>query len=995
MLFFILLVVSLFVVSIASLIITRSNVKPIEDELSTLLIASDNDDSFNIPIQTSSSQTLSSQISQSELNSSSQILSPELSSSSQTLPSELPPTDEYIQSNITQTLPSELPPTDEYIQSNITQTLLPELPPTDEYIQSSTNIIQTLPPELPPTDEYIQPSTNITQTLSPELPPTDEYIQSNITQTLPPELPLTDEYIQPSTNITQTLLLPSTDEYIQSSTNITQNILPINDSSDNVLIKKDCIGKWVDIINYTENFTNSNLISNKIDIMRFKKDIKSKEILKNINKEKLTSHNICNIDKHCTNTNASRNVYKKKQQKYEITQNAANGGKQCEFNNGEIREKDCIDENILCDIDCIGIWDDVGNIENFQNNKKIKENLTSHHICNIDKHCTNTNASRDIYKKKKQKYKIIQEVQQDGKLCDFNDGEIHEIDCIDENILCDIDCKGDWTNWSECDLSLCNSDKRVEQTRTFYITQHQQGNYGKDCPYQDGQIETKTCRCDALDCEGYFEDITECNIDDLCDPFQIEKEQYKYKKQKFKITQPARYGGKDCQYWDDEIILKICDGKNDTKKVLCDIDCVSKKNIKSECSLDKCDIDPEQVVIKMGTQILNDSIGEGTCNISNIETINCADQCPPINCRFNIGSFGSCDTSDCNNINNYSIQFNLNLKNTWYHNNILNNDICQTNILNTFSEYLNISKTQLNIKNINTIDKNTTILIIINNISKFKSDLISDNLYNINISTEVANELNNKLKCTHIIPCNKHNNIFTCNTLGDIIDDCHLIDDKSGKYCNVNDFLTNNIEIDGLNINQNKNVIKKREISKISDAKYGGTCIEPTDDLTTSCENECPVDCFGTWTEYGRCNTSKCPHGEAARGIHLTKKLKYNVITPSKNGGHKCIDTIYNIDNIKHGQVIEIDCDELCPIDAQAERTYSECNVFDECGPIKSDGSFYLENALEKQVKRRVIWKELVKPQGKGKQHTHLPQLTDTLISCNPIVKCPINCIYK
>ena len=228
--------------------------------------------------------------------------------------------------------------------------------------------------------------------------------------------------------------------------------------------------------------------------------------------------------------------------------------------------------------------------------------------------------------------------------------------------MCDIDCKGEWGPWSECDLSLCGGDNRVEQMRRYIIKENKQGN-GRECEYDNGQTEAKTCICNALDCDGYFEDIIGCEIDTYCDPF--EENQYKYKKQKFIKTQNAKYGGKDCKYWNDEIILKICNGENGTRAAKCDVDCISKTNIRNECALDKCDIDPEQVIIKIGTQILRQAEGGGqTCEIGNIETINCQDQCSPIDCTYNIGSFGSCDKTDCNKRDNYSVQFELKLNET-------------------------------------------------------------------------------------------------------------------------------------------------------------------------------------------------------------------------------------------------------------------------------------------------------------------------------------------
>jgi hypothetical protein len=818
-----------------------------------------------------------------------------------------------------------------------------------------------------------------------------------------------------------------------------------NDSSPNNPTPDDksdkpinCIGEWVDIDDI-EQFVNGNIIRNGIERMRFKRENKLKENLENI----------CNITTHCSNDENSRGVFKKKKQIFKITQNAKHGGKTCDIPNNEEREVPCEEEKIMCDIDCDGKWskltecnyddcltnDNVyyqtiyninrpkqgngqeckynngktanelckcepincegswvnkGTIEKFRN----KEKLLPHNICNIVDHCKNTNESRGVYKKKRQRYEITQIARHGGKTCDVSNNEIKEMDCIDENVLCDIDCLGEWTPWSECDLSLCGGDNRVEQTRRYIVKQKKQGN-GKECDYYDGQTEAKTCICNALDCDGYFEDITNCEINDFCDPFKTN--QYKYKKQKFIKTQDARYGGKDCNYWDNEIILKICNGENGTNKVECDTDCVTQKEIKSECSIEKCEIDPEQVIIKMGTQILKNAVGNNkTCEIANIETINCSDQCKPIDCKFTMGEYGACDTADCDKTNNYSVKFELKLKDSWFNKDILLINECKNNIKKVLSEYMNISNDKLTIIDIIKNENNTTIIIKINNISKYKSELINNKLYDINILINVSENLNKKLKCQRQKICNKKNNNYVCETNGDIIKDCYVMENNNGgKFCDINDILTNDMEIGIIDVQKNQNVVRKRNIEKTSDAKYGGKCIEPTGDLTTSCENECPINCVGIWEEYGGCNSNKCPNGEEARGKYLKKKMRYRVITPSISGGDQCVDNIYNMGVVKNGQEIEIDCDELCPIDCIEEKQYSRCDIFDECGPMKEDGSYDIEHALEKQVKRRVMWIEKQKSQGRGRKCQNTPQINEQWESCNPIVKCPINCVYK
>ena len=771
----------------------------------------------------------------------------------------------------------------------------------------------------------------------------------------------------------------------------------------------NCVGEWVDVGNIEMFINNNDTIENNIEKyvkerltdMCDKKDssiyeisTEARHVVKgiDINKGSIcedTWDELCDTGREllqCLTDDRVNYIAKK-----DITRRRHDDGKKYKDGLRALELSEC-DR-----IECEGEWFDEGNIEKFINRKNAKEKMSMHNICNIKEHCVDNETSRNKYKKKRQIFNITKESKQGGIVCESDHGEMRTVECKDENVLCDINCVGEWSEWSECDRTLCGENKRVEQIRKYMIKQKKQGD-GIECEYDDGQQETKTCLCDAIDCAGYFEDATECNISDFCDPFKSEN-QYKYKKQKFKRTQEAKYGGRECDYWDNEMTLKICDGKNGTTLSKCGVDCVEKAEIKSECSLDKCDIDPEQVVIKIGTQILKKSEGEGReCEKEDILTINCQNRCSPIDCEFTIGEFGECDKTDCNKKNNYYVEFDLKLNNTWFNGDALQIRLnsCKDKIIVVFSEFVNIPKKKIRITNIIENDNNTNITLRIDDVTKYKSELINNKLNSINISNEIAVDINEKIKCHRVKICDKSDNKYVCNTNGVIEKNCYIVDDNNNtEYCDVMESLTDDMLINNLNVLKNQNVVKTRSFYKTKEAKYGGTCDEPIGDLTTSCETECPSECVGVWEEYGGCNTSECPRGEAARGIHLKKKIRYRIINPAEGRGDECIDMIYGVGKVNNGQEIEIDCDELCPIDSVAEKQYSECNIFDECGIPNDDGTYSKEQALERQVKRRVIWKEIVKPQGRGRGHTNLPQLNEQLESCSPIVKCPINCMYK
>ena len=81
-------------------------------------------------------------------------------------------------------------------------------------------------------------------------------------------------------------------------------------------------------------------------------------------------------------------------------------------------------------------------------------------------------------------------------------------------------------------------------------------------------------------------------------------------------------------------------------------------------------------------------------------------------------------------------------------------------------------------------------------------------------------------------------------------------------------------------------------------------------------EGPCPIDCVGSWGDYGSCNAS-CGGG--------TKTRTYSVTTPAQHGGAEC--------PANHGDTDETNCNEdPCPVDCVGSwGDYGSCNT--TCGP--------------------------------------------------------------
>ena len=105
-------------------------------------------------------------------------------------------------------------------------------------------------------------------------------------------------------------------------------------------------------------------------------------------------------------------------------------------------------------------------------------------------------------------------------------------------------------------------------------------------------------------------------------------------------------------------------------------------------------------------------------------------------------------------------------------------------------------------------------------------------------------------------------------------------------------------------------------------AQHGGNACSENDGQTEnrSCPDldPCPVDCVGSWGDYGTC-TSTCGGG--------TKRREYSITTPAAHGGQEC--------PANNGETEDIACNtQPCPVDCVGSwGEWGECS--EECG----DGS--------------------------------------------------------
>ena len=189
-----------------------------------------------------------------------------------------------------------------------------------------------------------------------------------------------------------------------------------------------------------------------------------------------------------------------------------------------------------------------------------------------------------------------------------------------------VDCSGSWTEW-KCDKECGDGTA----TRTFEIDIDAEHG-GDECDNENKDKETKPCKekeC-PVDCEGKWDEWSKCN--EKCGPGK--------KTRNFKITKPAKHGGKACEKKNDYVDTSDCQIKE------CLVDCVGSWGKWTDCSCNS----------GIGTKSMKYTItkkmqfGGKVCDALNgaVDTSDCSLTCP-VDCSGTWSTWtdcsGNCDSA--------------------------------------------------------------------------------------------------------------------------------------------------------------------------------------------------------------------------------------------------------------------------------------------------------------------------------------------------------------
>jgi len=245
---------------------------------------------------------------------------------------------------------------------------------------------------------------------------------------------------------------------------------------------------------------------------------------------------------------------------YTIITKATNGGKSCPYEDGE---KDTKSEE--CNTDCCppepceGEWSEWSEWGE----------------------CSKTCGTRGK-RKSKRTFSITKHAKNGGAECLHKDGKKEKRKESCNQIECPVDCEGEWSSWKdgECSVSCGGGISTLE--RTFMVLTKAEGG-GKDCPYEDGEVDQtrEECNTDCCPppkpCVGEWTEwsTTECSA--KCGGGESTTSRT------FVVTEFAENGGEQCEYEHGEVEST----KNECNTHCCDVDCEGywSEWVHGECSV--------------------------------------------------------------------------------------------------------------------------------------------------------------------------------------------------------------------------------------------------------------------------------------------------------------------------------------------------------------------------------------------------------------------------
>ena len=395
---------------------------------------------------------------------------------------------------------------------------------------------------------------------------------------------------------------------------------------------------------------------------------------------------------------------------YKITTNPSTSpkGEECPIANNKTETETC--RNTNCPIDCVGGWTDWTNCINTtcdgnnatssigtrsrkyiiktnpstspkgndcpeKNNRIDTDNTCTNTNCPINciggwsnwTDCANTtcdgiNATSSIGTRSRE-YTITTDpsINPKGKVCPEKNNRI-ETDNTCKITDCPVDCSGNWSDWSDCANTTCNTNNATStsiigtgtRTRKYTIIRDRDlNNKGIACPEKNNALDRdNTCtntNC-PVNCVGAWSNWTDCSAN--CDG--INAISTGTRKKIYKITKDMKNKGRDCFVKDNTPVIETC------IKTDCPVNCVGEWSNWTDCIAECDDINATSTSIKgTGTRTRIYTIkrfangGGEECDVSNNKIdidLTCTNTSCPVDCSGNWSDWSDC-SANCDGIN--------------------------------------------------------------------------------------------------------------------------------------------------------------------------------------------------------------------------------------------------------------------------------------------------------------------------------------------------------
>ena len=223
------------------------------------------------------------------------------------------------------------------------------------------------------------------------------------------------------------------------------------------------------------------------------------------------------------------------QRYYNIYLPSQHGGSDCAYKQNDSQESNCTIS--YCQINCEGEWGE------------------------WDRMC-DRNACDNYEDEVSRKYRMTTSNQFNGAVCTFNDGERQSSNCPFKQ--CPIDCRGEWSEWSQC-RNRCGESQTIQ--RQYIVTRSNQFD-GFLCNEKgklrtDGEVQESNCPFESctIDCRGEWSSWEACPVPsthtcvDINTSISINTpptQRY------YTLYSEASHGGSNCEYRDGEVQRSNC-----------------------------------------------------------------------------------------------------------------------------------------------------------------------------------------------------------------------------------------------------------------------------------------------------------------------------------------------------------------------------------------------------------------------------------------------------